>query len=332
MHDLRTQLPPCPLEYQVPYIPGAHTAIVIDTHAPDIDWQEKMLPWTLASLINNTDIVMKGVHLYVLCDDATHPRIEKALQRIELPPDTLVRKPDNLPSDTPPFLRTAEIDYDSVCMLDIHYWAFRGLGHRSKEPDIKLPFGHVLRHNWSWGLADYSLHPANDILQKSEWLRITEPLHLTSNDSPEQRRKLANHLIDAAERAHWLHTANTAVYGENYKSENKNVAAHFFNETEPNWHLDASILQFQSKHVDDPDFINFTRNYGHLGTQPLIALWLLKTRQHAYNLRDSIMIDFPQFTMEKPQYPRLCNMRLANLETFRDATKHLMGAHLNISI
>ena len=69
MNDLRAQLPECPLEYQIPHIPGSHTALVIEINAADIDWQEKMLPWTLAGLINNTDIVMKGVHLYVVCED-----------------------------------------------------------------------------------------------------------------------------------------------------------------------------------------------------------------------------------------------------------------------
>ena len=49
-----------PLEYQVPHIPASHTALVIEINTADIEWQEKMLPWTLAGLINNTDIVMKG--------------------------------------------------------------------------------------------------------------------------------------------------------------------------------------------------------------------------------------------------------------------------------
>ena len=71
MNDLRTQLPQCPLEYQVPHIPASHTALVIEINTADIEWQEKMLPWTLAGLINNTDIVMKGVHLYIACEDST---------------------------------------------------------------------------------------------------------------------------------------------------------------------------------------------------------------------------------------------------------------------
>ena len=48
LNDLRSQLPECPLEYQIPHIPGSHTALVIEIHTADIDWQEKMLPWTLA--------------------------------------------------------------------------------------------------------------------------------------------------------------------------------------------------------------------------------------------------------------------------------------------
>ena len=73
MNDLRIQLPECPLEYQVPHIPASHTALVIEINTADIEWQEKMLPWTLAGLINNTDIVMKGVHLYIACE-GQHPR------------------------------------------------------------------------------------------------------------------------------------------------------------------------------------------------------------------------------------------------------------------
>ena len=93
MNDLRAQLPECPLEYQVPHIPGSHTALVIEIHTADIDWQEKMLPWTLASLINNTDIVMKGVHLYVVCEDGeTQDRIKTALKKFDLPPGTIVRR------------------------------------------------------------------------------------------------------------------------------------------------------------------------------------------------------------------------------------------------
>ena len=80
MTDIRAQLPECPLAYEVPFIPGNHTALVIPViTAADIDWQEKMLPWTLASLINNTDLIMNGVHLYIVCDDSTGDRTRTAL-------------------------------------------------------------------------------------------------------------------------------------------------------------------------------------------------------------------------------------------------------------
>ena len=36
LKDLRAQLPECPLEYQVPHIPGSHTALVIEIHAAEI--------------------------------------------------------------------------------------------------------------------------------------------------------------------------------------------------------------------------------------------------------------------------------------------------------
>ena len=327
MNDLRALLPPCPLEYEVPLIPGTHTALVIETHAAAIDWQEKMLPWTLASLINNTDLVMKEVHLYVLCEAETQDRIKSALEMFDLPDDTIVPKL----GEGPAFGHSATYGYDSVCMFDINYWAFRGQSN-PKNSDIKLPLGHILRHNWGWGVADYSLHPANDILQKDAWVRMSEPLYLTHPDSPQGHSKLANHLMDAGERARWLHAANTAVYGEAYKKEAKNVAKFFFNASEPNWHLDASILQFQTRTVDDPDFRHWMMTYEHLGTDARIALWLLKTHQHAYNFKDSIMMDTPRFAFKNEQYPRLCNMRFATLDTFRHATQQLMGSHLNMTI
>ena len=120
---------------------------------------------------------------------------------------------------------------------------------------------------------------------------MSEPRHLTGGDSPERREALANHLVDASTRARWLHDANHAVYGDNYKERNKNVAAYFFNEADPNWHLDASILQYSAGEVNIPEFMEWTLEWKHLGTEALIALWLLKTKQHAYNLRDSVMIE-----------------------------------------
>ena len=328
MNDLRIQLPECPLEYQVPYIPSTHTAIVIDINTVNIDYQERMLPWTLASLINNTDIVMKGVHLYIQCEETVKERIQAATSKIKIqntgvnaPDDKIITKDNEKPLIT---LGKHGFAYDSICMYDINYWAFR-----DQHNTAKLPLGHVLRHNWGWGAADYSLHPANDITQKNAWVPIREALRLTGPDSHEQRASLANHLMEGGRRARWLHEANTAVYGENYKKRRKNIAAYFFNENEPNWHLDASLLQYPSREANGPHFVEWAEQWKHLGTEALIALWMLKTDQHAYNLRDSIMIESPRFEMPRTEYPQLCNMSYSTLDTFRQATKQLMGAHVN---
>ena len=333
MNDLRSRLPECPLEYQVPHIPGSHTALVIEITAADIDWQEKMLPWTLASLINNTDLIMKGVHLYILMsvDDTQDlvDRIETALKRIDLPRrdsnrlfGTIIGRNED---DTNPLTVFGKhgYAYDSVCILDINYWAFRGIG-KSQDADIKLPLGHVLRHNWGWGVADYSLHPANDIHLKDTWVRIAEPLYRSIDG------KVAKVLVNADDRAKWLHAANTAVYGDNYKEKNKNVAAYFFNEvSEPNWHLDASILQYSAREVNIPEFVDWASVWQHLGNEALIALWLLKTQQHAYNLQDSIMIH-PSYL--RAEDPRLCNMHHGTpVENFRYAIKELMGDHMSLN-
>lgn len=303
MNDLREQLPKCPLEYQVPHIPSTHTAIVIDINTDEIEWQERMLPWTLASLINNTDIVMKGVHLYIRCEAAVKERIEAATAKIEIQNNEMgakdnkiiVRKNNSTPLVTLGYYGFA---YDSVCLYDINYWAFR-----NQYNTAKLPFGHLLRHNWGWGAADYSLHDTNE-----------------------------THLIEAGERAHWLHDTNTAVYGENYKKRNVNVAAYFFNETEPNWHLDVSLLQYPSREANDPKFIEWATEWKHLGQETLIALWLLKTHQHAYNFDNSLIIKPPVFIMESSIFPRLFNMQFATTEVFREAIKRLTGAHVNIAI
>ena len=326
MTDLRTQLPQCPLEYQIPHIPGSHTALVIEVNAADIDWQERMLPWTLAGLINNTDLVMKGVHLYVACEDGTQDRIRTALKRFDLPPGTIISKDE----DNKPLIVFGEYGYkyDSVCRLDVNYWAFRGIGKAQDRADIKLPLGHVLRHTYGWAVADVSLHHKNDISLKDTWVRMSKPLHLTGGDFPEQRKKLAGALIEASERAHWLHAANTAVYGENYKKQNKNVAAYFFNEVEANWHIDASILHYSAREVNTY-FAEWAVEWQHLGTEALIALYLLKTDQHAYNLKDSVMID--QLYVREA-YPRLCNMQFANKKKFNSAMNELRGAQLNINM
>ena len=325
MNDLRTQLPECPLEYQIPHIPGSHTALVIEVNAADIDWQEKMLPWTLAGLINNTDLVMKGVHLYIVCEDELRDRIRTALKKFDLPPGTVIVRDE----DDKPLILFGKYGcrYDSVCLFDVNYWAFRGIG-KSQGADIKLPLGHILRHTYNWAVADYSLHSANVIDLKDTWVRMSEPLHLTGGDSPEQSEKLANYLVEASHRAKWLHDANRAVYGEDYKKKNKNVAVYFFNEVEPNWHLDASILHYSAREVNTY-FAEWAAEWQHLGTEALVALYLLKTEQHAYNLSDSVMIES---SYTRAAYPRLCNMQFADVQVFRYSTKELLGAQLNIAM
>ena len=328
MKDIRTQLPECPLEYEVPPIPGTHTALVIAINAADIDWQEKMLPWTLASLINNTDIVMQGVHLYIVCEHKNdEERIQIALALFDLPK---YDAPMNI-EIAAPFILFGEhgLRYNSVCLWDINYWAFRGQTGAG-NPEIKLPLGHVLRHNYGWGVADYSLHPANGIGRKGNWIPT---LHLkrTDPDSPKSReRKLANYFMDAGNRARFLHDANRAVYGENYEKKGKNVAGYFFNETEPNWHLNTSILQYPAVALTVQRTPEWFTEWRHLGTDALLALWLLKTGQHAYNLRDSLIIEDESYATA--EYPKLFDMRYAPPPVFRDAMKQLMGAQLAMKV
>ena len=323
MNDLRLQLPTCPLEYQIPHIRGSHTALVIEINAADIDWQEKMLPWTLAGLINNTDLIMKGVHLYVVCEDDLRDRIRTALKKFDLPPGTIiVRDEDNKPLIV--FGEYGNHRYDSVCLFDINYWAFRGIGKAQDRADIKLPLGHVLRHTYNWAVADYSLHSANEIDLKDTWVRMSEPLPVY--DFQKDREKIREYLVDASARARWLHAANTAVYGKGYKKQNKNVAAYFFNEVEANWHIDASILHYSAREVNTY-FAEWAAEWQHLGTEALIALYLLKTEQHAHNLGDSVTIES---NYVRAAYPRLCHMRFADVDQFRYATQEIRGAHLNI--
>ena len=177
--------------------------------------------------------------------------------------------------------------------------------------------------------------PRTASTQKIPGYRIAEPLYHDLGWTP-THPKVANvlvnaddRLVNADDRANWLQAANTAVYGKDYKKRNKNVAAHFFNEADPNWHLDASILQYSARDVNEPHFSDWAEEWKHLGTEPLIALYLLKTKQHAYNLSDSVMIE-SSYTRE--EYPRLCNMRFGTVEFFRYATKELMGAQLNIAM
>ena len=321
MNDIRLRIPECPLEYEVPLIPGTHTALVIAVNAADIDWQEKMLPWTLASLINNTDLIMKGVHLYIACEDGTEDRIKTALKKFDLPPNTILDATRQIVQSN--YLNST---YESVCIMDITYWAFRGQ-NSDKTADIKLPFGHVLRHNWGWGVADYNLHPLNTVETKENWLRIDAPLHLRGLSPQRNREKLAGYLVGASHRAKFLHDANTAVYGEKYEN---NIASYFFNENgEPNWHIDTSIVQYQTSEITD-EFLSWLSEFGHLGADALIALHLLKTGQHAYNLRDSLMIEDESYATA--EYPKLFDMRYAPPPVFRDAMKQLMGAQLAMSV
>ena len=325
MNDLRTQLPECPLEYQIPHIRSSHTALVIEINAADIDWQEKMLPWTLAGLINNTDLIMKGVHLYVVCEDELRDRIRTALKKFDLPPGTItVRDEDRKPLI---LFGTYGYRYDSVCLFDVNYWAFRGIG-KSQGADIKLPLGHVLRHTYNWAVADYSFQPTNNIHLKDTWVRMSEPLPLTGGDSPEQRKKLAHPLMDASDSARWLHDANRAVYGDDYQKRNQNVAAYFFNEVEPNWHLDTSILHYSAREVN-AYFAAWAAEWQHLGTEALVALYLLKTEQHAHNLGDSVMIESNYI---RAASPRLCNMQFGTKKEFNSAMNELRGAQLNIAM
>ena len=124
--DIRAQLPECPLAYEVPPIPGNHTALVISITAADIDWQEKMLPWSLASLINNTDLLMQGVNLYILCDHGTEARIQNALSEFDLPDGTISSEADPSDAFTHSFKTAPIVD------MDVNYWAFRDASNTHK--------------------------------------------------------------------------------------------------------------------------------------------------------------------------------------------------------
>ena len=132
MTDIRSQLPECPLAYEVPFIPGNHIAFLIEIHATEIDWQMKMLPWTLASLINNTDIIMKGVHIYIVRGFGVLDRhIESALRHFDLPENTILGEDSDFN-----FMRS----YNALFELDINYWAFRDANNTHK-----LPSEHILK-------------------------------------------------------------------------------------------------------------------------------------------------------------------------------------------
>lgn len=329
--DIRIQIPKCPLELQVPHIPGGHTAIVIDINTPDIDWQERMISWTLASLINNTDIVMKGVHLYVQCEESVKERVADATAKIEIQNAPGVK--DNkivTYSDNPtPLITLGEhgFAYDHICQFDINYWAFRS------QNQEKLPLGHILKHTWGWAAADYSIHPLNDITQKNnQWLPIPEPKKITEPYAERGKRELATHLLHTGHLAKWLHAVNTAVYGEDYKKRRQNIATHFFNEHEANWHINTSILKYSAQAANDPTLIKWMTDWKHLSRDAVIALYLFKTQQHAYNLQDSIIIETPRFEFRLPEYPQLCNMRYAATNATRDAIKAFLGERPKIAI
>ena len=129
VNDLRAQLPECPLAYEVPFIPGDHTALVMPITLADLDWQEKMLPWTLASLINNTDMILKGVHLYIACDAGTEDRVKTALKSFDLPESTIFEEASVAVSNA----------YAHICFFDINYWAFR-----DAQNTHKLASEHIL--------------------------------------------------------------------------------------------------------------------------------------------------------------------------------------------
>ena len=297
---------------------------MIEINAADIDWQEKMLPWTLAGLINNTDLIMKGVHLYVVCEDDLRDRIRTALKRFDLPPGTIiVRDEDNKPLIV---FGKYGYRYDSVCMLDVNYWAFRGIG-KSQGADIKLPLGHVLRHTYNWAVADYSFEPTNDIHLKDTWVRMSEPLPV-SYDFQKDKEKIREYLVDASARAKWLHDANTAVYGEDYRSRTKTSPPTSSMKSKRTGIIDASILHYSAREVNTY-FAEWAAEWQHLGTEALVALYLLKTEQHAHNLGDSVMIE-PNYVREA--YPRLCNMQFADVQAFKSGTKELLGAQLNITM
>ena len=148
-----------------------------------------MLPWTLASLINNTDIVMKGVHLYVVCEDGeTQDRIKTALKKIDLPPGTITPKDDN----GNPLIVFGKYGYryDSYCMLDINYWAFRGIGKR-EEANVTLPIGHVLRHTGAGQLQITASIPRTTSFRKTRGYgclsRYTSPVVIPQRSDKNSR-------------------------------------------------------------------------------------------------------------------------------------------------
>ena len=125
--DIRTKLPECPLTYEVPYIPNKHTALVISLGFDDIHWQEKMLPWTLASLINNTDLIVDGIHIYIYYRRQNQDRVRAALANFEFSPEYDPVLPWGSGSST------KLIDsYKQYVSYDINDWAFRDASNQHK--------------------------------------------------------------------------------------------------------------------------------------------------------------------------------------------------------
>jgi len=179
MTDIRTQLPECPLEYEVPFIPATHTALVIDINATDIEWQEKMLPWTLASLINNTDIVMEGVHPYIACEDGTRDRIKNAISNFDFPRDLdpIINR------TTVPSMCDCYHAYNTLVLFNVNFWAFRD------ERNIhKLTIKDILKYKKS-----YQPEPYPDISQVSPDPQLYDMTHCTI----EQFRHAIKHLMGA---------------------------------------------------------------------------------------------------------------------------------------
>ena len=132
---------------------STHTALVIPINAADIDWQEKMLPWTLASLINNTDIVMEGVHLYIACEAGTQDRIKMAISNFDFPPDldTIIDR------DTVTDLCDCYRAYQTLVLFNVNFWAFR-----DESNTHKLTVEEILEYKKS-----YQPEPYPDISQVS---------------------------------------------------------------------------------------------------------------------------------------------------------------------
>ena len=96
-----------------------------------------MLPWTLASLINNTDMIATGVHLYIACDAGTEDRIQAALKNFDLPEDTIIDSTKIASDKKHPSKNTRS--YRNNVLFNINYWAFR-----DESNTHKLPSEHII--------------------------------------------------------------------------------------------------------------------------------------------------------------------------------------------